>query len=185
MTTASQIIDHFLKSPKEPLGDMPVCQGIYALADHDGVLRYVGRTEQGILSRVNRYHVTGTRNSHKYSCAYNCGKMFHDQRIANSQQNGTIAKKLRTHFIRTKCTAIAFTLPDITLHELKDLEEDVIAGMPTQATSWNNRTVIDPVDYETISKEVDTLIREMDWSWEKQQAVKTQAALYDSITQRE
>ncbi len=185
MITASEIKEALLNGPKVPLHKMPVSQGIYALADHTGAVRYVGCTEQGMLSRVNHYHVTGTRNSHKYSCAYNSGVMYHDRRDPLSLKAGPVAKKLRTMFIRAKCTAIGFVLPDITFGALKGLESEVIDLMPPQAVAWNNRTVIDPFKPESIATEVEAFMDELEWPWEKIQAVRTQAALYESIRQRE
>src|SRR5665213_3594036 len=77
------------------LDDLPEAQGIYALADHRGVLRYIGMTaNETFRQRIYGRHVTGSEgNSHKFACAYNVGLMWYDKRCSEQNpQDGSLAR---------------------------------------------------------------------------------------------
>lgn len=127
------------------LNDLPQEQGLYALADHHGNIRYVGITTMSIHRRVYQYHVAGDGNSHKYSSAYNNGLLWHDRKNPLSDtKDGAVAKRVRRDFARKHCKAIGFPLPYLSKAELEQIEREVIALVA--GLEWNGKKAIEPVD---------------------------------------
>jgi hypothetical protein len=80
------------------LDALPREHGIYALHDHRGAIRYIGITEAdkyGFHGRINNRHVSGSEGrSHKFSHAYNTGRMWRAKK--DSRLDAMLAKHLRT-----------------------------------------------------------------------------------------
>ena len=92
------------------LDRLPDKQGLYGLLDHTGRLRYVGMTTMPLKRRIAQYHVAGDGNSHKYSCAYNAGLLWHDRKHPLSdEKDGRVAKRAR----RESVSYTHLTLPTI------------------------------------------------------------------------
>lgn len=77
------------------LDRLPHDRGIYTLHDHTGTIRYTGITksvDSGFYDRIHNRHVTGSEGrSHKFSHAYNTGRMWCDKRDARCQLGESIA----------------------------------------------------------------------------------------------
>src|SRR5450759_332786 len=102
-------LDLLISQDLKSLDDLPEAQGIYALADHRGVLRYIGMTANDTFrNRINSRHVTGSEgNSHKFACAYNVGRMWYGKGCGEQDpHDGKLARQLRQNFIRQYCKAV-------------------------------------------------------------------------------
>lgn len=166
--TAHEVRDLILASQGDRLEDLPEEQGLYALLDHTGAMRYIGMTTMTIRRRVARYHVAGDGNSHKYSCAYNAGLLWHDRRDPRSDSaDGRISKKARRDFARTTCRAIGVPLPGLTPASLARIEREVIGLV--RHPDWNDSKSIDAM-------EVDDQVRVMTsmWSHRERMAMERQ-----------
>jgi hypothetical protein len=120
-----------------PLNQLPEVQGLYALRNHCGFLRYIGITSMTIKKRVHQYHVAGDGNSHEFSSAYNCGYFWSDRHIPESQTaEASIAKKARREFCRQTCSAIGIALPDASWNSLLTIEESLIRHFEARL-HWN------------------------------------------------
>lgn len=171
--TPEAILHYLLTTPPLPLNQLPTQQGLYALYDHEGIARYVGKTGMGIRRRVDRYHATGDDNSHKFSTVYNAGRMFHSRNDPRSvKEDGDISKKLRSMFVRHSCSAVGLALPGLGGNELSVLEDAVIGIAPAQALSWNGKRSL--VAYEP-SDDVDRFLVSLSWPKNLQDAVKRQS----------
>ena len=54
-------LDLLISQDLKSLDDLPEAQGLYALADHRGVLRYIGMTANDTFrKRINNRHVSGS-----------------------------------------------------------------------------------------------------------------------------
>ena len=90
-------------------------RGIYMLWDHEGVPRYIGIVEkESFHKRIDGRHRGGSEeNSHKFSAAYNTGRMWRDRKrigegtegIIQTMQGAAAAKRVRMEFIRQYCRA--------------------------------------------------------------------------------
>lgn len=150
---------------------LPDKQGLYGLLDHTGRLRYVGMTTMPLKRRIAQYHVAGDGNSHKYSCAYNAGLLWHDRKHPLSdEKDGQVAKRARREFVRATCRAVTLPLPDLKAEELKTLEREVIDQLAGHL-DWNDSKIIPVID-------VDCLVKEMTSSWsdEDKKAMERQKA---------
>lgn len=167
------------------LASLPDEHGVYALIDHTGLIRYVGVTESsamGFRRRIYQYHVTGSEGrSHKFSQAYNTGRMWRS-RSANNQQApayAKLAKSLRTTFCRTFCKAAYFSVtrdecPENFFGFLTHLEREVQRLAPTSMRQWEGihfPSVPEPVAL------VDRLIESLNLSQAEREALDVQAAL--------
>lgn len=112
-----QVLQSLSSSAKVRLAELPESFGIYALRDHNGIVRYIGSTPkhtEGFRTRIFGKHTTGSEGrSHKFSQAYCTGRMWrfsariHPSAAAKfeNREDATSAKKLRTAFVRTYCSA--------------------------------------------------------------------------------
>lgn len=120
------------------LDALPQRHGIYALHDHIGVIRYIGITKAdryGFRGRINNRHVSGSESrSHKFSHAYNAGRMWRAKKDA--RPDAVIAKQLRMAFIRRYCRATYVTVPSTLWGELPRLEIAVQALAPKGMLAW-------------------------------------------------
>ena len=171
MMEADEICRFMRASGGLALDHLPDKQGLYGLLDHEGTLRYVGMTTMPLKRRIAQYHVAGDGNSHKYSCAYNAGLLWHDRKHPlTDDHDGRIAKRARREFVRATCRAATLPLPDLTAEELQTLERKVIDRL-SDHLDWNDSKVIPVI-------EVDDLVREATSSWsnDEKRAMERQRA---------
>lgn len=173
-----EVLSHLLEADPRRLEQLPDIAGLYALRDHLGVVRYIGMTEMGIRRRVLRYHVAGDGNSHKFSTAYNAGRLYHERRDPASQvADGRISKTLRRILAREHCTATAFALPGATKDVLLALEARIIALAPAEALTWNHSRSLpasEPVEL------VDKLLDHLGWDESQRAAITRQAVRWQT-----
>src|SRR5690606_23120697 len=95
-----------------PLEQLPRASGIYALRDHVGAIRYLGIAHsEGFRVRIRNKHATGSEDrSHKFSAAYNAGRLWRDRHTGN-KADGAISKRVRNAFILRHCTASIVEIP--------------------------------------------------------------------------
>lgn len=166
------ILSQLLGATPMHLSAVPSGPGIYALYDHAGEARYVGITAKCLRDRIFNRHVGGDDNSHKFSSAYNAGRMFHSRRHpGSSAKDGPVAKELRRLFAREHCRAVAIALPALEKKDLFALESEVIALAPASALSWNNARQLDAHEPE---EALDAFIDKLGWSPENIAALERQ-----------
>lgn len=113
---ASEIYARLIAQEPSATPDLPRDQrGIYMLWDHDRIPRYIGIVDkESFHKRIDGRHRGGSEeNSHKFSAAYNTGRMWRDRKrldeiiggIQQSRQGASAAKRLRMAFIRRYCRA--------------------------------------------------------------------------------
>ncbi len=159
------------------LDSLPREHGIYALHDHTGAIRYVGITANdkfGFNGRINSRHVSGSEErSHKFSHAYNTGRMWRDKK--DQSPDAKAAKALRSAFIRRHCKATFVVVPKVFHAQLPALELAVQDLAPSGMLDWGStRTFValpEPRDL------VDVILNELSFSTEQRAAVDRQAAL--------
>lgn len=149
--------------PLQRIANIPRHKGIYALADHEHRFRYIGSTEgKDFRDRIQNRHATGTEaNSHKFSWAYNTGRMYRGPKDPdkNLMDDRHAAKQLRNAFIRKHCRAVWMPLQG-SRAEIEELEHAMIRIAPLEAVLWNReRTQCDPPPEP--SELVDVLIAEL------------------------
>lgn len=156
------ILSRLLDAAPMQLSAAPRGPGIYALYDHAGDARYVGITAKCLRDRIFNRHVGGDDNSHKFSSAYNAGRMFHSRRHSGTcAKDGPVAKKLRRLFVREHCRAVTISLQNVPRDELFALEAEVIALAPAGALSWNNLRRLRAHEPE---EALDAFIDKLGWS---------------------
>jgi len=157
---------------------LPSEHGIYALHDHSGTIRYIGITKVdkfGFRGRINSRHVTGSEGrSHKFSHAYNTGRMWRDK--DDGGPDAMAAKALRAVFARRHCRATFVIIPTTLHHELSRLEKAVQAMVPLGILIWGNDRTFVPFSEPT--ELVDALLGEPSYSSDTRAAVERQAVLY-------
>ena len=159
------------------LDALPRDHGIYALHDHTGSIRYIGITKAdkyGFHGRINNRHVSGSESrSHKFSHAYNTGRMWRAKR--DDRADAGAAKHLRTAFIRRYCRATFVTVPPTFWGELLRLEIAVQAIAPQGMLDWGGKRgfAFLPEPKEL----VDALLDELRFSLDQRAAIERQAAL--------
>ena len=167
------ILQRLLNTPPMRLDTVPRGQGIYALYDHEGRARYIGKTAKCLNERILKRHVGGDGNSHKFSSIYNAGRMFHDRKHpASCSTDGPIAKELRRLFAREYCRAVAIPLPGLSQKELDAIETAAISLAPTEAQSWNHARALD--SYEP-TEVLDAFVATLGWPRTKVDAIQRQA----------
>ncbi len=163
-----------------PLKDAPRgLKGLYALSDCHGRIRYIGMTAQDdFRQRIYSRHVTGSEgNSHKFSCAYNVGRLWRGDERRHPRQvpsDADIAKKLRTAFVRHYCKAAWVSL-DVDPVDLGRLETAVIALAPPSMKAWNGTRVLaeqEPTDL------LDAFLGKQAWPASQIAAIERQASLF-------
>jgi hypothetical protein len=187
MIDPSIVLETLTSSPPVRLHDLPSLNGIYALRDHCGEIRYIGVTgknDKGFRGRVNNRHVTGSEGrSHKFSHAYNTGRMWRsrDGHPLQILADAVAAKTLRTQFIRRHCRATYFVIeregldPLTFFRRLQDLEALVQEAAPPPMRSWEGKD-FSPVEEPKIL--VDAILKDLRWSPWDRMAVDRQAALF-------
>lgn len=166
------ILSRLLGATPMQLSAVPRGPGIYALYDHAGEARYVGITAKCLRDRIFNRHVGGDDNSHKFSSAYNAGRMFHSRRHPSTcPKDGPVAKEFRRLFVRDHCRAVAISLPSMGKEELFALEAQVIALAPQSALSWNNARRFRAVEPEDA---VDAFIKKLRWPDERVASLERQ-----------
>lgn len=140
------IYRNLLDQERLALSALPGTHGIYALFDHAGTMRYVGITmkdRHGFHGRINNRHVAGSEaRSHKFSHAYNTGRMWRARRDAGP--DAMLAKGLRTRFARRYCRATVLPLEENLLARLPALETAVQAAAPTGQLLWLSKRGFEP-----------------------------------------
>lgn len=139
---ASEILSALLAmTPRRTRETPDDCRGIYGLVDHEGRLRYLGSTSaasESFRKRIHHRHRTGSEShSHYFSRMYNTGRMYRLRNDLATKADGDVAKKLRNEFIAEYCRAVWVSLPDEA--NIPELEAEVIALAPAEATAWNFR----------------------------------------------
>jgi hypothetical protein len=76
--TPEECLNALQSQPLRKINDLPSSIGIYALADHLGIIHYIGSTEaESFRDRIYNRHVTRSEDrSHKFSWFYNIGRMY-------------------------------------------------------------------------------------------------------------
>jgi hypothetical protein len=168
------------------LENLPDEYGVYALVDHSGQVRYFGVTAAtggGFRVRINNKHVTGSGGySHKFSHAYNTGRMWRSRGPCALQESrdAKAAKRLRAVFCRKHCKAAYFSVPlsgagRDYFGELTALEKQIQSIAPPSMRRWERLHFT----AEDEPKEmVDALIDELGYSAELRRALERQAELF-------
>lgn len=146
--------------------------GVYALYDHEQRPAYIGLTTD-LRHRIWSNHPAGDGNSHKFSTAYNAGRMFHCRKDSRSCPNdGPVAKKLRALFAREYCGAVIYPLPGFTKHDLDPIEVALRRMAPPEATRWNDIKALDACEPAEL---VDQLLARLNWNTIQIAAIERQA----------
>lgn len=160
------------------LEDLPEEHGICALHDHTGAIRYIGITKgdrSGFYGRINSRHVTGSESrSHKFSHAYNTGRMWRAER--DDRPDAKEAKWLRTAFIRRHCRATFVTMPPNLSGELPKMESAIQTMVPDGMLDWGGSRSF--VCLSEPKELVDALLEELEFTPWQRAAVERQAALH-------
>jgi hypothetical protein len=159
---ARTVLNTLVSSVPVRLEALPKERGIYALHDHAGQIRYIGCTPRGgnLRGRVFGRHVGGSEDrSHKFSRAYNCGRMWRAPRDRGA--DARTAKLLRRIFSRTYCRAtfVVLPLPD---REMLTLEAAVKALAAPKMDAWSKDRDFPPEDEPV--KMVDALLASLSWT---------------------
>ncbi|PKG97580.1 hypothetical protein [Paraglaciecola sp. MB-3u-78] len=149
---SKDIFEKLTSSEPKLLTGLPDSFGIYALWDHEKQIRYIGCTPkatEGFRIRAGNKHVTGSEGrSHKLSQAYCTGRMWRyckklDPESASNDQSSedaTLAKRLRTLFIRKYCGITFVEIPENGVpnyfNYLTSLESQVQNMAPASMRAW-------------------------------------------------
>jgi hypothetical protein len=172
---------------REPVAlvDLPEERGVYALFDHAGRIRYIGKTESesaGFRDRIYKRHVTGSEgHSHKLSQAYNTGRTWRSRGTCplEDPRDAEIAKTLRNAFCRRYCKATYYTvLGGVADGELTALEESIQSIAPLLMMSWGGKYFAAEDEPKTL---LDALIDELGYSAAQCMALQRQAELFARI----
>ena len=178
MFTAGETLEKLVSSQPSCLDALPRDHGIYALHDHHGEIRYIGITKgdkNGFYGRIYSRHVSGSEGrSHKFSHAYNTGRMWREKR--DSSPDAGAAKQLRTAFVRRHCRASYVIVPPAFWSDLSRLELAVQAIAPDGMLAWGSKSAFDPLPEPT--ELVDALLDELRFTPAQRAAIERQAALW-------
>lgn len=182
-----QSVLHILSS-REPvaLEKLPDEHGVYALFDHAGRIRYLGVTaaaKVGFKNRINDRHVVGSEGrSHKFSHAYNTGRMWRIRAACSLQdsRDAAISKRLRTIFCRRYCKATYYSVPVSSagldyFGELTALEARIQSIAPQLMREWEGLHFA--AEHEP-KEMVDALIEGLGYSSDLRRALARQAELF-------
>ena len=123
--------------------------------------------------------MTGSEdNSHKFSCAYNTGRMWRAHRDA--RPDARLAKRLRAAFVRRYCRATTVTVPLSLCADLPRLETAVKALAPLGMLDWNDKRSFVPEIEPTILAAA--LLNDLRFSSHQRTGVELQAALHTQLT---
>jgi hypothetical protein len=152
--------------------------GVYALYDHEHRPAYIGLSTN-LRRRIWNNHAAADGNSHKFSTAYNAGRMFHCRKNPSScPTDGPVAKKLRTLFAREFCRAVIYPLPGFSKRDLDPVEAALRSMAPAQATRWND---IKALDAREPAELVDQLLTALNWNAVQRDAIQRQAARHGTL----
>jgi hypothetical protein len=180
------VLDFLTSRVPVTLEKLPNEHGVYALIDHMGQVRYFGVTAAatgGFRVRINNKHVTGSEGySHKFSHAYNTGRMWRSRAPCALQdsRDAKAAKRLRAVFCRRHCKAAYFSVPLSGARrdyfgELTALEKQIQSIASPLMRRWERLHFV----VEDEPKEmVDALIDELGYSAELRGALERQAELF-------
>lgn len=162
------------------LDALPRERGIYALHDHAGIIRYIGITKKsGFYDRINNRHVSGSESrSHKFSQAYNTGRMWRCRK--DDRPDAKAAKRLRVAFARRYCRATFVIVRPALYSELPELERTVQELAPPDMLAWGNE--LNFISLSEPRELVDTLLDELHYSPNMRAAVERQAALHAGMS---
>ncbi|ESX80270.1 hypothetical protein X759_14140 [Mesorhizobium sp. LSHC420B00] len=181
MLDAGQVLEQLVNGEPSRLDALPRDYGIYALHDHHGDIRYIGITKgdkNGFYGRVFSRHVSGSEGrSHKFSHAYNTGRMWREKRD-NSPDAG-VAKHLRTAFVRRHCHASYVIVPPAFWSDLPRLELAVQANAPDGMFAWGSKRAFDPLPEP--KEMVDALLDVLRFTPAQCAAIERQAALWRKL----
>lgn len=178
--THLQVLASLHAQPLQPLKSIPKQKGIYALADHEHCFRYIGSTEsKDFHDRIQNRHATGTEtHSHKFSWAYNTGRMYRGPKSSDPEimADRQAAKRLRNAFIRKHCRAVWMPLPG-TRAEIEALEHAMIDIAPLESVLWNRERThaLPPPEPEAL---VNDLIIELQYDRHTLDRLERQAQRY-------
>lgn len=178
MLDAREVLSQLISREPSRLDTLPRDHGIYALHDHIGDIRYIGITKgdrNGFYGRIYSRHVSGSEGrSHKFSHAYNTGRMWREKR--DKSPDAGVAKRLRTAFVRRHCHASYVIVPPALWGDLPRLELAVQAIAPDGMFAWGSKRAFDPL---AEPKElVDALLDELRFAPAQRAAIERQAALW-------
>ena len=181
MLDASGVLEQLVNTKPSRLDVLPHDHGIYALHDHHGDIRYIGITKDdknGFYGRIFNRHVSGSEGrSHKFSHAYNTGRMWREKR--DSGPDASLSKSLRTAFVRRHCRASYVIVPPAFRGDLTRLELEVQAMAPDGMLAWGSKRAFDP--FPEPKEMVDALLDELRFGLEQRAAVERQAALWTRL----
>jgi hypothetical protein len=143
-----------------PLDELPPTSGIYGLRDHLGDIRYIGIAHsEGFRIRIRNKHRTGSEDrSHKFSAAYNVGRLWRDRRSC-PPADAAISKRLRNALILEHCSASYVEVPNYrSKRDLEDLEAQVQRLADPNELAWLGKS-FPPVDepVELVERLIDRL----------------------------
>jgi hypothetical protein len=162
---------------REPvaLNVLPHDHGIYALYDHTGLIRYIGITRRdryGLHGRIHGRHVGGSEGrSHKFSHAYNSGRMWRAK--GDPSPDAQQSKALRMAFARRYCRAAFVVVPSTLSSDLAALELAVQALAPAGMLAWGSKRSFVPVPEP--ADLVDDLLDELRYTPEQHAAIRRQS----------
>lgn len=141
-----------------PLTDLPRRRGVYALIDHTGETKYIGKADRtNFADRINNRHTTGSEaNSHKFSHTYNTGRMWRAKN--DDSDDARKVKSFRTAFIRHYCRARVFEI-DADPLVIEGVESQLRRIAPSDATEWNDKRVHTAIEPENLVNELLTLTK--------------------------
>jgi hypothetical protein len=178
--TAEECLNDLKSQKLKKIDDLPDATGVYGLADHLGVIRYIGVTAaDSFRDRIYSRHVNGSEErSHKLACNYNIGRMWRNRKsVQFVVRDAKIAKDLRREFIRRHCFAACVPL-NLTKPALEMLEKEIFSIAPPEMISWNStrkrvNRLPEPRDL------VDSLIQELGLSAADIASLDRQASLFE------
>lgn len=177
MLDAKIVLEQLIGGKPSRLDALPRDHGIYALHDHFGDIRYIGITKgdkNGFYGRIYSRHVSGSEGrSHKFSHAYNTGRMWREKR--DNSPDASTAKHLRAAFVRHHCRASYVIVPSAHWGDLPRLELAVQTITPDGMFAWGSKRAFDPLPEPR--EMVDALIDELRFTPAQRAAVERQAAL--------
>lgn len=178
---STDVLRELTTQPPSRLDALPRDHGIYALHDHEGQIRYFGITKndaRGFYGRINNRHSSGSEErSHKFSHAYNTGRMWRKKK--DNSPDAVTAKQLRTAFIRRHCRATFVVVPPSQASDLPRLEREVQALAPTTMMSWGSKRAFVPVDEPKVL--VDALLVDLGFTPMQRTAVERQATMHVAL----
>ncbi len=162
---------------------LPDSAGLYALADHLGDLHYIGMTAppKNFRDRILQRHINGSeKNSHKFACNYNVGRMWRDgDHPEHNSRDAKQAKDLRKEFIKRHCK-VAYVELNLPKNEIEKLEKAVISLASPLIKDWNG-TRLRVSTFAEPTELVDALLDDLGWSESQRAALNRQSILYEGL----